>query len=193
VSQPTARARGALLLLDTWLPRLIWGVVVVGSLTGLVATGFSATETPQTLALVVLAVFFLACCLRLLLSGLRDPSRRTPRWLLLAAILLWAAGSASLHEGGALSEKPFPGPAEAFFFPAYIALAAFLLTGRDSRRGPGPKVWLDTLVICGALVCLVGSVLASPVGSFFGSEGPALLLKLFYPLLNLALVVVVVG
>jgi hypothetical protein len=142
---------------------------------------------------VLLALFFVVCCLCLLVSGLADPSRRTARWLLLAAVMLWAAGSASLHEGSDMSQKRFPDFAEVFFVPAYVALLAFLLVGREVRRGPGVKVWLDTLVICGAVVCVVGSLLASPVGAVFGTEGPALLLKLFYPLLNLALVLLVLG
>jgi diguanylate cyclase len=187
-----SRARRLLLLADRWLGRLLWGVVAVGAVLGMVSTGFSPGETPSALTLLVVAVFFPVLCVRLAVAVAVDPERRVPRIALLTATALWAGGSMVLHQDGAVSSHRFPGPAEFFFLPAYVGFAWFLLV--DSRRTRrGRKVWLETVLLCGALATLAGTLLVSPLGDRFPVQGPTLLLVLVYPLLDFALLLLVVG
>jgi diguanylate cyclase len=190
---PPQSATRAWVWLDRWLGRGIWGVFALGVTAGLSATGFSVSESPQSLVLIVLSVFFVTLCLRLLAGAMVDRQRRPARLALLAGILLWGLGSATIHRGDSLSQTSFPGWAELFYFPSYVGIAAFLLMDTTSRTPARPKLWLDTLLICGALTCLAGAVLASPLGNAFEDEGLALLLFLVYPLLDFGLVVLVVA
>ncbi len=195
MSEPSGSTHRAVLLLDLWTHRAMWAVVAAGVVAGVMATGWTAATSPQGLVLVMLGLFFATCSLRLVLAGLVDPARRNARWLMAGAVLLWGAGSAVLHQGEALTDKEFPGTAELLFVPAYTFLATSLLAGSRANHRAGPKVWLDTVLICGGLVSVVGIVLASPLNVRLGDTvgGAGLLLQFFYPLLGLLLAIVVVA
>ena len=172
MSQPRARARRSLLLLDTWLPRLMWTVVGVGTVSALASTGFSATETPQTLALVVLALFFLACCAGCSWRRSSTPAAGPPRWLLLAAIVLWAVGSVVAAPGRGPVGEEFPGLAELFFFPPTSGSPPTCCWHAPPDRGASAKVVAGHAASSAApSSASSASLLASPLGAVFGDEG----------------------
>ena len=195
MSEQPAESSRVLLFLDVWLHRTMWGVVAGGTAAGLLATGFSGARSPKQMVLVVLVTFFAVAVARLLVAGLISRRHRTARWLLAATVLLWAAGSGVLHQDQAGQTQQFPGPAELLFVPAYLCLALFLLVTAGPGRTVGATVGLDTTLICGGLVSVLASLLASPAGRSIGGavDGGGLLLGLFYPLLGACLAVVVVA
>ena len=90
-----------------------------------------------------------------------------------------------------MSTVSFPSPGEGLFLVSYVGLAAFLLT--DAPRGPAPalSVWLEASVICGATACLAAFVVIGPLASFVERGSVPLLLAVLYPLIDVALGIVV--
>ena len=89
----------------------------------------------------------------------------------------------------------FPSPSEVLFLLSYLGMAAFLLTEVPRRKKLPPlTLSLETTVICGAMACIAAVVVVTPISlSFDRSSLVALLLAVLYPLIDLALAVVVIA
>ncbi|MFC3687929.1 putative bifunctional diguanylate cyclase/phosphodiesterase [Aquipuribacter hungaricus] len=187
------RSRLARLLagLDRWLHRAVWLVLAFGLVGGLVSTRGRLVEAPADIILTALSAFFGVVVLRLLVAAVADRERRAARLVLLAAVCLWAAGSAALHQGE-VTDKSFPGPAEYFFLPAYVGFVAFLSIDSGRARG-GLKSWLETSLMLGAMLSVAAVAFASPLAAGLPVDGTGLLLFLLYPLLDFGLLLLLAG
>jgi len=143
---------------------------------------------------VVIAAFFLFLVAKLVRTAVRHRSRRLPLLLLSGGITVWAAGSAMVEAAVAVSTVAFPSPSEVLFLLSYGWIAAFLLTEVSRRRRLSPlTLWLETTVICGAVACVAAVIVVTPISLLFDRGGVALLLAVLYPLIDLALAMVVVS
>ncbi|MEP7178419.1 MAG: bifunctional diguanylate cyclase/phosphodiesterase, partial [Pseudonocardiales bacterium] len=106
---------------------------------------------------------------------------------------LWAVGASVVNASKLSDVAQFPAPGEWFFLASYVCLAAYLIL--DERHGitRGMATWLDVAVICGGTACLTAAFLLMPVATAVGKGGLPLLLALMYPLIDLALAVLVVA
>jgi diguanylate cyclase (GGDEF)-like protein len=162
---------------------------------GLAATSVVPTddtgEVSSALLTATLGTFFLVMLVRLLIVAGLLPARRPALWCLSAGVLLWAAGAATLNASGQPAGVTFPAPGEGLFLLAYTGLAAFVLVDLSTRNRATPGMWLEMLVICGGAFCLAGILLVTPLAPVFGRQGVPLLVALLYPLLDVALLVLV--
>jgi len=149
------------------------------SAAGAVLTGHSI---PPLLVTLLVTVLHLVLVLRLAAAMTMERERRGSRAGLLAAVVLFALGSAAM--GTMIHGHRYPMSAEVVLLPAYAGLAVFLSLDfeRAHRVALGPL--LDVLVISNAAGCLAGLVILTPVTNAFpDQDGPGLLLLLAYPLL----------
>ncbi|MDF2967792.1 MAG: hypothetical protein K0Q93_1570 [Nocardioidaceae bacterium] len=152
-------------------------------------------EAGRTMAMVVvIAAFFLFLVAKVVRTAVTDAARRLPLLLLAGGMTLWAAGSATVNATEAVSTVSFPSPGEVLFLLSYGGIAAFLLTEVPRRRRLPPlTLWLETMVICGAVACVAAVVVVTPISLSFDRGGLALLLAVLYPLIDLALATMVLG
>ncbi len=169
-----------------------WTVLVTG-LGLFVAAPPPGSVTNQALETAVMGVFFLLLMVRLGLAALRQRSRRTALLLLLAGVLLWAAGSADINGAGQPDATKFPAPGEFLFLTSYAGIAGYLILDVAKQVTTAAATWLETIVICGGSVCLAGSLLITPAADQLGREDLRLLLALLYPLIDIILLLVVVA
>jgi GGDEF domain-containing protein len=152
-------------------------------------------EAGRTMAMVVvIAIFFLFLVAKVVRTAVIDASRRLPLLLLAGGMTLWAAGSATVNAAEAVSTVTFPSPSEVLFLLSYGGIAAFLLTEVPRRRRLPPlTLWLETMVVCGAVACVAAVVVVTPISLSFDRGGLVLLLAVLYPLIDLALATMVLG
>jgi predicted signal transduction protein with EAL and GGDEF domain len=152
-------------------------------------------EKGRTMAMVVvIAAFFVFLVAKVVRTAVNDAARRFPLLLLAGGMSLWAAGSATVNAAEAFSTVAFPSPGEVLFLLSYGGIAAFLLTEVPRRRRLPPlTLWLETMVICGAVACVAAVVVVTPISLSFDRGGLALLLAVLYPLIDLALATMVLG
>ncbi len=169
----------------------IWSVTALAFV-----LGFSVRQQPQALQSVLSlssALFFLLILSRLVLSAVAQPGRRLPLLVLAGGVTLWASGSVVLT----LSEIPavttFPAPGEWLFLASYIAFAGYLLLDCRLRMTTAASTWLETVMVCGGIGCLTGTVLISPFSARLGAQGLPLLVALLYPLLDVVLCLLVIA
>lgn len=153
----------------------------------------SSTQVSTQLLAVLLPLFFLLIIIRLVLAMRRSPGQRLGFGTLGTGIALWAAGAVALNAQGPPSSVTFPSAGEGFFLAAYTGMAANLFLSRPSTERLSLSAWLDAAVTFGGGICLVGVLLASPVSDDVAGSGVPLLVALLYPILDLALIMVVVG
>jgi diguanylate cyclase (GGDEF)-like protein len=171
----------------------VWVVISVGFILNLVGAN-GPIDAVRTAHVVTLAIFFVLILLRIAIAAAARLRRRSALWVLFAAIALWAAGSAVLN---ASSPQPdltrFPAPGEWLFLASYLGIAGYLIIDTAHRLTAAVDGWLEAVVVCGGTACLAGSPLLVRVGSAAGGHGVPLLLALLYPMIDVALMLLVVG
>ena len=140
---------------------------------------------------VSLGVFFVALLARLAIAAVMQRGRRTALVSMLAAVLLFAAGSTALNSGGQADLTSFPAPGEFLFLASYAAMAGYLILDGTKRMNTAAVTWLETAVICGGSACLAGSVVITIAAESLGQDGLPLLLAVLYPLIDIVLALLV--
>ena len=169
-----------------------WVAMTLGYSLATTLPGDPSDPPARVTLLVTLVIFFSALAIRIVLTGLAEPSRMRGQLLLAGSILLWAGGSASVNAGQTVTAVTFPAPGEIACVIAYAGLAAYLIT--DVRRSrTSLAVGLEAVVVWGATVCLSALVLITPLAVTFPEASIQLLLAVLFPLVNLALAGLVLG
>jgi diguanylate cyclase (GGDEF)-like protein len=171
----------------------IWIVISVGFILNLVGAN-GPSDMVRTAHILTLAVFFVLILLRIAIAAIARLRRPTALWVLFAALTLWAAGSAVLN---ASSSEPdlthFPAPGEWLFLASYLGIAGYLIIDTAHRLTAAVDGWLEAIVVCGGTACLAGSPLLVRVGGVVGGRGVPLLLAMLYPMIDVALILLVVA
>jgi hypothetical protein len=178
--------------LDALLALAPWGVMTVGTVIASIHLDQSGL-VPDVILIPGLALTFASLVLRLLVGAIRRRERRFGYLALLAALALWAAGSAQVNAAptGALSH--FPAPGEWLFLASAVAMAAHLVLDVASRVRPSPTDWLEAIVASGGAVCVVALFVLAPFSDEFARQGVALLVALVYPVTDAVLLAFVVA
>lgn len=170
----------------------VWTVVAAGWV-GALILGSGPPELANQLVLVVLGGFFVLQVSSLLLTAVRVPRRRAAVLALLGGMVLWTMGSLTITVAEVGTARPFPAPGELLFVSSYLGLAAYLMLDVPSRVHRSSVAWLDAVVVCGGVACVIALVLVRPVSAALGQTGAPLLLALLYPLLDLALIAILLA
>nr|WP_297422381.1 EAL domain-containing protein [uncultured Actinotalea sp.] len=166
-----------------------WVAIAVGFASAALLTGDG-----HGVALVVcLAVVFGSLLARVALTAVHEPHRRLSLSLLGGGVALWAAGSAWVSVERTLTAVTFPAPGEILCAAAYVGLAAFVLVDAPRRMATSGVAWTEAAVVCGAVVCLAGFLVLTPLAGTGVDGGFALLLAVLFPLINLVLSTMVVA
>jgi len=173
--------------------RLSWAMLVGGLVANQVVGTASSYQTGQGILLTMLAAFFLLLVLRLALAARLFPARRLPLLLLLATVTTWSLGSMAVNATSLEERTHFPAPGEWLFLASYLGMAGYLIVDVDRKRVRPTRGWLDIAVICGGTSCLASLLLVTPIRLASGEEGLPLLLALMYPLIDVALALLVLG
>jgi diguanylate cyclase (GGDEF)-like protein len=155
--------------------------------------GQHSTETTQLILVSGLSVFFVIQVVRLIVAASITPKRRAALVVLLASVTLWAAGSVAVNAAKLSEQAHFPAPGEWLFLASYVAMAGYLVIDARNRMSRSLVTWLDVVVVCGGTACVSASLLLTPVATAFGKGGLSLLLALLYPLIDLALALLVLA
>ncbi|HET6209934.1 MAG TPA: hypothetical protein VFD94_06110, partial [Jatrophihabitans sp.] len=174
------------------LGTLIWLVVAVGFGVNLV-TGQRSNGTVQLAHVITLGAFFVLLLLRIALAAVRWRQRRGALLVLFASLGLWAAGSAVLNASAQPDLTHFPAPGEWLFLASYLGMAGFLIIDGAHWRSTARDIWLEAVVVCGGTTCLAASLLLTPMASIVGEGGVAFLVAVLYPMIDIALALLVVG
>jgi diguanylate cyclase (GGDEF)-like protein len=181
-------------------PRLATAQVVVTRVSwAFLLLGLPVNQIVQTVAhhqssailLASLSIFFPLQLLRLVLTVIASPGRRTTLLLLLAAITAWALGS--IWVNATEDQAQFPARGEWLFLVSYLGIAGYLLRDVDRRQARPARAWLDVAIICGGTSCVASLLLVAPVQLASGQEGVSLLLALLYPLADVILALLVLS
>lgn len=187
----TRRDRHRLATTTDVLGVVAWVVLGVGMcIFGLLSRAHAGIT--QSFLTYSLGIFFIILIVRLSVAAVGQRQRRGALFMLLFAVLLWAAGSAVVNGAGQPDLTKFPAPGELLFLASYAGMAGFLILDAGKRTGTAGATWLETSVICGGSVCLAGSVLVTPAAHALGQDGLPLLLALLYPLIDTVLALLVV-
>ncbi len=170
-----------------------WAVAALGAASTLVLPGGGGGPAVRGALLLTLALFFTLLLARLLLTATAYRSRRVSLLFLAAGVALWAAGSATVSAGQAVTTLTFPAPGEGLYLLSYLGMAAFLLL--DVPRGFVPRlaVWFEAAVVCGGAICLAAVSVLTPLSHHFARDGVPLLLAVLYPVIDLLLAAIVLG
>jgi len=160
--------------------------LVVGGIILFQLPGGSGGMLVRTTLVVLMAGFFGVLFARLLLAAALYRSRRTALLFLAASVAVWAAGSATIGAGQAVTVVDFPARGEILCIASYFGMAGFLLLDVP-RRVTSLAVWLEAAVVWGATVCLAAFVLVTPLVGDFDADGVRLLAAILFPLINLVL------
>lgn len=147
----------------------------------------------QLAHVVTLGVFFVLVLARLAIAAASNSRRRPKLLILFAAIALWAVGSIVLNASAEPDLTRFPAPGEWLFLASYLGMAGFLIVDEAHWRTSAREIWLEALVVCGGTACLAGSLLLTPLGGSAAHGGVPLLVALLYPMIDIALALLVVG
>jgi diguanylate cyclase len=182
--------RGPLPAGTPWVRRLgvaAWAVAVLGAASTLVLPGPDDGAPIRYALVVTLLAFFGLQLSRLVAAALHDARRQLALLVLAAGVALWAAGAATVSASQAVEMVTFPAPGEVLYLLSYLGMVAFLLLDVARRRLPAAAVWLEAVVVCGAVVCVAAFAVLTPLTSGFERGGLTLLLAILYPLIDLAL------
>ena len=169
-----------------------WALIAAGY-TATLTVGRNSSETSQLILLWTLSIFFPVLLARLVCAAIITPKRRGALLVLLASVTLWAAGSSAVNASKLSEQANFPAPGEWLFLASYVAMAAYLVIDARHRMNRSLVTWLDVVVVCGGTACVSASLLLLPVATAFGKGGLPLLLALLYPLIDIALALLVVA
>lgn len=147
-------------------------------------------ETVLIVGIILLVIIWIA---RIAVSATVWPSRRLALAALAVGIILWYVGSTILNAATPASGTTFPAPGEGFFLASYVGFAAFVVMDATTRSGRAETAWLDAVIMVGGVGAVAGAVLLSPFAQNFPEGGLPLLVAILYPMLDLALALVVVG
>jgi diguanylate cyclase (GGDEF)-like protein len=153
----------------------------------------TSPQAAESVLMGTLALFFVAILSRLALAMKLARGRRRPLFVLMVSVIFWAAGSVVLGASTKPDITTFPAPGEWLFLVSYVGMAGYLILDTAHRPSTALATWLEAIVVCGGTACLSGTLLVTPVAGAFGQDGLALLLALLYPLIDLALALLVVG
>jgi diguanylate cyclase (GGDEF)-like protein len=170
----------------------VWAVIGVGLVVNIVAARHNSS-TAQVAHVLTLGLFFILILLRIAAAMAAWPRRRTALVVLFLALSFWAAGSVVLNSSAQPDLTRFPAPGEWLFLVSYLGIAGYLIVDTARWQSTALDVWLETIVVCGGTTCLAGSLLFTPVASALGTAGVPLLLALLYPMIDIALALVVLG
>ena len=140
-----------------------------------------------------IGLFFVSLLVRIVTIAVKVRDRRPAMLLLGAGICLWGAGSAMLNAADAVTTLTFPSPGEGLFLASYVGLACFILMDVPRRSVPTVSAWLEASVVCGATACLAALLILTPLSLAFAGEGVPLLLAVLYPLIDLALAILLLA
>ena len=169
-----------------------WVVIGAALTTHLVMVNHPG-NTEQLILVASLGIFFAILLIRLGCAAVVIHKRRGPLLVLMASIMLWALGAAVVNAGKLSDTAKFPAPGEWLFLASYVGMAAYLVLDERHQMSRGLATWLDVVVICGGTACLASTLLLMPVATSYGKQGLPLLLALLYPLIDLALALLVVA
>lgn len=178
--------------LVSWLGTATWAVVGGGFVINLTLNTIRADDV-QIAHVCTLGVFFALVLARLMLAAVIRRRIRPALLVLVSAIALWAAGSVMLNASAEPDLTRFPSPGEWLFLASYLALAGYLILDEAHWRTSAREIWLEALVVLGGTTCLAGSLVLTPLGTLSGRGGLPLLLALLYPLIDVALALLVVA
>ena len=171
---------------------LTWLMIGLGLALNL-AFGERSGHTVQVAHVLTLGTFFVLVLLRIAVAAVRWPQRRSALLVLFGALALWAAGSAALNASSQPDLTKFPAPGEWLFLASYVGLAGYLILDGAHWRATARDIWLEAVVVCGGTTCLAGSLLLTPVSGEVGRGGVPFLLAVLYPMIDIALALLVVG
>jgi len=181
---------------ETWIRIIgvaVWVVLAVGGAAAYAFAPDDSTDVDQPVLLATMGAFFALIVARLVLAAWHWPNRRVSLLALLAGIGLWATGSAILNAAGTASATTFPAPGEWFFLSSYVGMAAFLVLDATNRITGTRTAWLDAAIVVGSTGAIAGGVLLTPFARSYPDGGLQLLVAILFPLIDLALALVVVG
>lgn len=170
-----------------------WLVVGFGLAVAVVGPSVWSPDGATAVTVTTRSLFFVVLILRIGCAAVVHRGRRPAMIVLVVSILLFGAGSTALNADGHPDLTRFPAPGEGLFLASYLALAGYLLIDTARRSTTAVATWLEAAVICGGVGCLAGGLLLTPVAAAFGENGLPLLVALLYPLIDLALGLLVVG
>ena len=170
-----------------------WGIIVVGGIAGFISNPTADSEADESILVIGLSAFVLVLIARLVVATTAWPTRRAALIPLTIGIVLWFGGSSLLVAAVPASETSFPAPGEWLFLASYVAFAAFLVLDASHRSNRTGAAWLDAAIMCGAVTALAGGLLLTPFVNSFPEGGIPLLVAIIFPLIDVALALVVVG
>lgn len=170
-----------------------WAVVASGLVVQVVMPDAMDHAAGMLASVLSTAALFGALLAMIAVRAVRDRRRRPMLTALTAGVLLWLAGSAVLQGSATSASVRFPSLSETLFILSYVGLAAFVLTDTVRRGSRDWVPWLETLVVCGAGICVAGTIVLTPIALAFDRGGLPLLLAVVYPLLDLGLAAVVLA
>jgi hypothetical protein len=187
-----------------WLPQdrqswvktlgiLGWLVIAIGGVAGFIVNPTATSEADDSILVIGMAVFSVILMARLILASITWPNRRSALVPLMVGIALWFAGAQVLSAAVPASATAFPAPGEWLFLSSYVALTAFLVLDVSNRSSRAGTAWLDAAILCGAVGALAGGLLLTPFVQSFPEGGIPLLVAILYPLIDVALGLLVVG
>ena len=170
-----------------------WLIVAFGFVIAWIGPAANGGDASQSASVSTLGLYFAVLISRLVCAAVVYRGRRTALLVLLVAVILFGSGSTALNVDGHPDLTQFPAPGEGLFLASYVAMAGYLLIDTARRRTTPLATWLEAAVICGGTACLAAGLLLTPVAAAFGGDGLPLLVALLYPLIDLALALLVVG
>ena len=170
-----------------------WVVIAVAGVIATVSAQDASADVDQPVVLAAIVMLVLIWLVRIGFSAVVWPSRRLAFGALTVGLILWYIGSTILNAATPASGTTFPAPGEGFFLASYFGFAAFLVLDAATRNHRAETAWLDAVIMVGGVAAVAGALLLTPVASNFPEGGVPLLVALIYPLLDLAMALVVVG
>ena len=170
-----------------------WSLIAVSTVVDFLLRAPQHEALFESAVLIETAVFFPLLLIRLGVTFVARPRRRRATAAIAVAVLGWACGSALLQTHGALTLAALFTPGMLSFVVSYIALASFLVLDAERRRHRAMRVWLETTVACAGITSVAALLFLTPLAVNFGGSGVRLLLALLFPLMDIALAVIVVG
>jgi diguanylate cyclase (GGDEF)-like protein len=176
----------------------VWGLVGwVSALAWLACArwgpGGGAGRPAGTLLAALLGVLCLALIGQVLTAAAVWRAHRAPLIVLAVGAAAWASAGLLLTSAQAAAPPEFPSREQTLFLLAGAFFAAFLLMDGSAAGTTALSTWLDVLITCGGAACLAALTVISPLAEASHRQGILLLVALLPPLLDIALVLVMVG
>lgn len=175
-----------------------WTVAAIAGIGACLVAAVVPPDSTTWAALILPAE--LAATVLLLLMALRMPPGARRIWLLLWGyqVLTIAGDVVYTVQSNLLGVEAFPGPADPLYLSGYVALiVALVLLVRTSHPGRDREAWIDTAIMAGAAIAVVGAFVILPLLEQSETPSADTLLAVTYPVADLvalsALLRVLVG